>query len=570
MVTALIVIIIIVLVVLLVLYFLQRHYSQEYAAQSHARDVLVDKGLASRLKAVSAMQLSGESHRQFTELQKAYDDSVKDQLDDISDLLGEAPALLRGWKLPTVAQNLHDCGDLINATSAAVQSIDKGLAKIEQDAKANRAAIDRLQSTYHHMAADLEDNSFKYGPTDDQLKSRFDKIQAKFRQFTKLTREGDQDAAAELLKEVKKDTADLEQVMKRVPDLYKPLATEFQAQVRELRSGYQTLSNQHYHFKGGDLTPQIDQVANRIQRNTTALTALKLDQVAKENQAIAKAIDGLYAVMQAEIDARPQVAKRMPVIEKFIGHAQHQQDELVREIDRLGTSYTFTKGELETSRQLTEQLRSLSEQFDQDQKAIAAQTAVESEVLAHLQEDDKNLKQIEAQQGKLNDSLATMQEDEQKARHALARFSAELRTTKRRVESLNLPGLPKKYMDSFYLVSDELNKLIKAIDEPRINMDDITKQLIIVQSDLESLQERTNDIHDSAELTERLLQYSNRLVEDHPEIEQAQQKSQSLYDKYQYDAALETIATALEDAEPGSYKRLENSYYRTAKEHDQI
>lgn len=570
MITALIVIIVIVLVVLLALYFLQRHYSQEYVAQSHARDELVDKNLASRLKAVSTMQLSGESHRQFEALQKTYNDSVKDQLEDVSDLLDEVPALIKGWKLPTVSQNLHDCDDLLNAISAAVKQVDTGLTKIEQDAKANRAAIDHLQTTYHQMAADLYDNAFKYGPTDDQLKSRFDKLQDKFKHFTQLTRDGDQDAAAELLKEVRKDTTDLQAVMKRVPDLYKPLATEYQTQVKELRSGYQTLTNQHYHFKGGDLTPQIDAVANRIQRNTTALTALKLDQVEKENAAIAKTIDGLYATMQAEIDARPRVAKQMPVIEKFIDHAEHQQEELVREIDRLSDSYTFTKHELETSRQLTEQLRSIHEQFDQDQKTMAAQSAIESEVLARLQEDDKNLKQIETQQGSLNDSLAAMQEDEQKARHALAKFSSELRATKRRVESLNLPGLPKKYLDSFYLVSDELNKLIKAIDQPRINMDDITKQLIIVQSDLESLQERTNDIHDSAELTERLLQYSNRLVEQHPEIEKAQQKSQELYQKYQYDAALENIATALEDAEPGSYKRLENSYYQTAKEHDQI
>lgn len=570
MVTALIVIIVIVLVVLLALYFLQRHYSTEYAQQAHARDELMDKGLDQRIKAVSAMQLSGESHRQFEELQKTYNDSVKDQLKDISDLLAEVPDLIKSWKLPTVSEDLHDCGDLIDATAEAVKNVDSGLNKIEQDAKANRAAIDHLQSTYHHMAADLDDNAFKYGPTDDQLKSKYDDIQKDYRKFAKLTNGGDQDAAAELLKEIRKETADLESMMKRIPDLYKPLATEFQTQIKELRSGYQTLTNQHYNFKGSDLTKKIDEVANRVQRNTTALTALKLDEVEKENKDISKTIDELYGTMQDEIDARPQVQKRLPVINKFIQHAQTQQDELVKEIDRLSESYTFTKHELENSRQLTEQLRTINEQFQADEKALQDHTAVESEVLDHLKEDDKNLRQIETQQGKLNDSLATMQEDERKARNALAKFSSELRATKRRVESLNLPGLPKRYMDSFYLVSDELNKLVNAINQPRINMDDITKQLIIVQSDLENLQEHTDDIRDSAELTERLLQYSNRLVADHPEIEKAQQKAQAQYDKYDYDASLETIATALEDAEPGSYKRLENSYYKTAKAEDQL
>lgn len=570
MVTSLIVLIVIVLVVLLALYFLQRHYSTTYEEQRRAREAMVGKHLEKRLQAISEMQLSGESHRQFVEIQKSYNDLVKGQLQDITDLLAGVPDLLKSWKLPTLSRDLHDSSDLIATTEEAVQAVEKGLNKIEQDAKTNRAAIDHLQATYRQMAADLDDNAFKYGPTDDRLKDDFGKIQADYRKFTQLTRDGDQDAAAELLKDVQKKTAELQKTMKRVPDLYKPLATEFQTQLKELRSGYQTLTNQHYNFQGGDLTPKIDQVASRVQRNTTSLTTLKLDEVDKENQAIAKAIDDLYATMQKEIDARPQIQKHQEKIGQFIQHAQTQQDELVKEIDRLSESYTFTKHELETSRQLTEQLRTLNEQYQADSAALKGQTAIESQVLDHLKEDDTNLRQIEIQQGKLNDSLAAMQEDEKKARHALANFSSELRATKRRVESLHLPGLPKRYMDSFYLVSDELSKLIKAIDQPRINMDDITKQLIIVQSDLESLQERTNDIRDSAELTERLLQYSNRLLADHPEIEKAQKDSQAEYAKYNYDAALEKIATALEDAEPGSYKRLENSYYATAKAEDQL
>ena len=93
-------------------------------------------------------------------------------------------------------------------------------------------------------------------------------------------------------------------------------------------------------------------------------------------------------------------------------------------------------------------------------------------------------------------------------------------------------------------------------------MEDITKQLLIVQSDLETLEEKTNDVKDSAQLAERLLQYANRLREDNVEVEVAVQKAQKLFDEsYDYSASLETIATVLDKVEPGSYKRLEDNYY---------
>ena len=95
-------------------------------------------------------------------------------------------------------------------------------------------------------------------------------------------------------------------------------------------------------------------------------------------------------------------------------------------------------------------------------------------------------------------------------------------------------------------------------------MDEVTKQLIIVESDLKTLRDKTNDVRDSAELTERLQQYANRLA-DNKKIAAAAAKSRQQFENYNYTASLETIATALEEVEPGSYKRIEDSYYAELK-----
>ncbi len=148
----------------------------------------------------------------------------------------------------------------------------------------------------------------------------------------------------------------------------------------------------------------------------------------------------------------------------------------------------------------------------------------------------------------------------------LLRFASEIHVIKRQVESLNLPGLPKTYLDYFFVVSDEIKKLDTDINRIKINMEEITKQLLIVQSDLETLQEKTNDLKDSARLAERLLQYANRFREQYAEVDAAVKKAQSLFnDSYDYAASLETIATVLDKVEPGSYKKLEDGYYKQSE-----
>ena len=96
-------------------------------------------------------------------------------------------------------------------------------------------------------------------------------------------------------------------------------------------------------------------------------------------------------------------------------------------------------------------------------------------------------------------------------------------------------------------------------------MEDITKQLLIVQDDLETLQEKTDDLRDSAELTERLIQYANRLSIDHEEINDAIAQAQNEFNRHNYPGSLEILEKAVEKVEPGSYKRMEQRYYTELK-----
>ena len=209
---------------------------------------------------------------------------------------------------------------------------------------------------------------------------------------------------------------------------------------------------------------------------------------------------------------------------------------------------------------MNEQIINIKKEYEDDREAIKNHTAIYSQVLARQSKNDQSLTEIEKQQAKINDEVAKLKGDQQRAEQMLQKYSTRLRTTRRQVERLNLPGLPKDYLNYFFGVSDEIKRLADELQKYKVNMDEVTKQLIIVESDLETLGEKTSDIYDSVELTERLQQYANRFS-DNQKIVTAAAKSQEEFNKFNYTASLETIATALEEVEPGSYKRIEDSYY---------
>ena len=97
-------------------------------------------------------------------------------------------------------------------------------------------------------------------------------------------------------------------------------------------------------------------------------------------------------------------------------------------------------------------------------------------------------------------------------------------------------------------------------------MDEIKKMADFIEDDIEHLLDKTEEIVDTALLTEYMTQYANRYRQSTPQIASATQKSFKLFNQeYNYREALETISTALEEVEPGAYKKVETMYFNEIK-----
>lgn len=523
---------------------------------------LVELHVEQELQSGLKMSLTGESLEEFKQLQTNFDQIRNEQFKAIDELADNIAREIKGINVIKTQSDVKMLDNLVNVAQHDVTQTRETLNDFKKIDQKHRQAVSKLEKKYQELRKQLLSQNFKFGDSIDNLEDELSKLEDEFDKFSTLTTNGDHASAKEILATLEVNTNHLESLISVIPGLYKKLQSDYADQLAELKAGYTKLVGDDFNFNDGNIETQIANVETQRVAVLGKLADLDVDAVTKADETIERQIDHLYELMQTEIDARPQVTEIMPQVSKFIIHAQNQNHELMLELDRLGQNYTLDHGELETARGLGEQIRQLEKDYQNDLNAIEAKQAVDSDILARQQEALVQLEQIEKQQTEINDSVSGLQNDERRAKETLRQFAIDIHGIKRHIEGLNLPGLPKAYLEYFFVVSDEIKKLDSDINKIKINMEDITKQLLIVQSDLETLEEQTNDVKDSAQLAERLLQYANRLRENNAEVEAAVQKAQKLFDEdYDYSASLETIATVLDKVEPGSYKRLEDNYY---------
>lgn len=522
---------------------------------------LEEARLARRLDDASLADLMGESLKVFTALQDDYLKKVAPAVDDANEQLEEVSNNLNGLNVFTVTGQLNQVRELVEEAEQQQKRVVDRLQKADQKEEEQKKATATMGEQLGDFQKKLDDTAYQYGDAIRPLRSQLADLQEQFTRFNEIAAKGDHEAAAEILTDLKEKEAHFTKLAEEIPELYKPLFTTFPDQISELREGYRKLVANHYRFPVNNLDDQIEGLEAQRQTALDHIAALSLAPVRVANKSLEEKIDHLYDVMQTEMDARPQVERLVGVVGDHLDHARQQNRELMAELDRLSESYTLNHDEIAHTRELEEQLKQIQKEYEKDQVAVNSQAAVASQVLERFMEDEKVLTAIETQQKEINDGVADLSEDEQRARKALQRFVTTVRATKRHVETLNLPGLPQDYLDFFFLVSDEISHLAKYMNKQRIDMEAITKELLKVQGDVSELIDRTNKVRDSAELTAHLMQYGLRFADDNQEIDAAITEAQKLYDRYEYEQSLETIGAALEKAEPGSFKRLEDNYY---------
>ncbi|GAX09189.1 septation ring formation regulator EzrA [Secundilactobacillus silagincola] len=528
------------------------------------REELTIDELSDSVDQVRAMSLTGKTLKDVEQLATDFGDLKENRLPRLKQQVNDAINSAKQYHVMAAQQEAKKATASLEVAQQAIKQVQDQVSELKKIDAQHKQAVKTLEARYQSLRKTLLAKNFMYGDAIDGLETQLGKLEDDNDHFREVTSKGDHQEAAKLLEQLQTDTDHLDEMLKAIPPLVTNLETEFPTQVKELTQGESELSAQGYKFPVADLRDQIAALPAEINQSKTQLAKLNIDAVKQADTALSTKIDHFYDLMQKEMVAKTKVTPNLDYLSKFISHAQNQNSLLMKELERLNHNYTLDHHELETTREFTEQLRNIETAYQRDMENIHSNDAVYTEVEAHQTRQIHDLTQIEKQQQEINDSVAGLAKEEEQANQNLQQFEFKLHSIRREVENLNLPGVAKSYLDYYQVVSDEIDKLTDDMNQVQINMEDITKQLIMIQSDLDILTEKTNDLIDSAQLAEQLIQYANRYRMTHEEVATASQEAQRLFDEdYDYPKSLETIATVLDEVEPGSYKRLEDRYYKT-------
>ncbi len=533
-------------------------------ALEERKDDLFNLPVNEEVEAVKNLHLIGQSQVSFREWNQKWVDISLNSFADIENHIFEAEAFNNSFRFISAKNAIESIESQIDLIEEDIAAIRLGLKDLKEQEVKNTGRVKHALDLFDNLQDSVRENADSFGETLPELEKQLKNIEVEFSEFVMLNSSGDPIEASEILDKTEEHMIALNQIMDRIPGLIEKVNKTLPEQLEDLESGYRKLIDQNYLFTEQNIESSFQDIRVAIRENTALIVSFDLDAAEEANQEVQEEIDRLYQVFTSEIEAHKATVKLSKTLPKFLEHNAQNTKNLLEETERLNKSYTLADSKLSRIQQLSKRMTSVETVINDSLEDIENPEVAYTILQERLEHSMATLKEMEEEQLVLADYLQSQEVSETNARKKANQYINQLHTLKRYMEKRNLPGIPDRFLNTFFRASDHVEALLAELDYKRINIEIINRLLESATFDMNELEEIAYDIVQHATLTEQLLQYSNRYRSFDTSVQKAFNRALAIFEKeYDYEAAFEEISFALETVEPGVTERFVHSYEKT-------
>ena len=562
-------IIILVVVVYGIIYYFKMQLKSQITQLKERRDAMMNISVSDQFFLLKNMSLSGQTKRKYESLNAEWQTLTNFQFTEIESALVSAEQFAEQINFVKTKRSVDQVTELLEETEQQVQNLSgelSELVKIEQD---NNTQNEVLLERYNTARKNILNHSFDYGPAIETLEKNLQYIELNFTKYSESMLNGDYLEAHDVLKTIDSDMTSLEEILEKIPSMYEQIKEQYEADIEDLRTGYQRMVENRFNFEGLDILEKIDEIQEKLDGAKTSIKSADLSEARTMMDKAERDINSLYDLMEEEHNAKAYVVKNLQQLRTKLESVADEGRYAAIEVDRIAQSYILHENEEERIAGLTGRIQQEFVKFRDLEQEIESDSVVYTAMKEVIKKIRKRIEEIEDGIQHVVEGISSLPVSEREAKKSLDTYELDLRNIKRRVEKSHLPGLSEDFYALFYNVTDQIEYLAQQLNRVRIDMHEINDLEKDLASELEVLEELTDDIVDSANLTEYMIQQSNRYRYDFPEIDQAIREAQYLFhEEYRYSDSLAIIEKALRRVDQEAPTQVRRMYHQEKQRRD--
>ncbi|MEK5390449.1 septation ring formation regulator EzrA [Margalitia sp. FSL K6-0131] len=551
-------IIVLVLILLVIGFIIRKKYYKEIDKLEAWKIDIMNRPVLDELGKVKQLNMTGQTEEKFERWRKSWDEIVAVRLPDVEDYLFDIEEYTDRYRFKKAKSEQAKIEKVLQDIEENIETILSELSELIGSEEKNKVEIEELQQKYKSIKKHLLIHRHTYGKSIKQLENKLEEIAEGLQKFEELTTNGDYLEARELVIGLTSGMEEFEEKVEKLPDLLTEIETVLPSQVNEIEEGYKEMSEQGFILEHLQLEKEIEQLRKTLVTYSSFLEKTEIAEVEKGVQEIKEKIEILYDLLEKEVHAKHYIHQHQNSIINIFDKLKEANQKIKAETEIVQESYQLLEGEQQIPVNFEKELSQLMKRYEM----LEARLRDENSAYTLLSEDLKEIKdlmeKIEKEQQEFTEHLQTLRKDELEAREKVQDLKRKITEMKRNISKSNVPGLPNDYQSVLEQAMEHIQDVFASLNEKPLNIISVQQHLNNAVDTVDHLSGKTEDLIESVVLAEKVIQYGNRYRARYPKVAIGLQHAEEAFRSFDYRAALEEAATAVEEVEPGALKHIES------------
>lgn len=549
--------VIILLAITIIGFMFRKKHLAEIERLEQLKLQIQNKPILEELTKVKQLNLNGQTEEMFERWRNVWTEIMDVHIPKIDAALYDAEEAINRFRFSKASKLEQDTEVKIDNVDQQMNSILVELEELIGSEEKNRSEIDLIQEKYVRARKNLLAHQQTYGAAGEPLEKKLESFIPLFDEYEKLTDEGNYLKAREIVINLSAEGEETFLLVDDIPPLLADVEKKIPSYISELRQGKAEMEENSYYLGHLELTLQLDEIEEELVTIKEDIANLEIVQSKMAIEKIKDRIDSFYELLEKEVEAKHYVDDYCIETERHLEVVARDTQEMDEECRYVQHSYKISESEAAIPKSCKDKMEQLATRFEllvsrlkEDQSAYSSL----QEELIHIRED---LSIVDSTQIDFMTALKGLRIDENNARAKVEELKRKLQETDRLLHKANIPGIPEDMDVRLEEAEEHLFVTIQTLREIPLNIK-------LVDNYLEQAEKSINEGHDKAVemvenvlLIERIIQYGNRYRKSNLQLDAKLEEAEESFRQLRYTKALEEAATAVENFEPGSMKRIE-------------
>ena len=549
-------------------FFVKKKYYTQIDKLEARKIETMNRPVMDEVSKIKQLQMEGEAEEYFERWRSTWDEVVAVELPNVEELLYDAEEYVDKYRFKKAKMLFETIETTLDEADRKIDEMLLELGKIVESEQKNREEIAEVREIHKNLKKEILARRHAFGKASELLEKSIDKVKEDIEEFEAETLAGNYITAREIVVKMKEELGILQEKMENIPILLNECLHVIPSQFKELRNGVQDMRKEDYQLDHLDIESVIENLEERLQTYVELIEKTEIEEVHEGIEEIKEQLDTYYDLLENEVTAKQFVLTNRHELKESLEKVESFNTELVNEVEEVKLSYHLSEEDETIINEMTEKIETIRKTavflIDQDKIKESAFSVVKEKmetILADLSEIEKN-------QQDMKEMLHTLRKDEHEAREKIVILKRKIQNASRLVKRSNVPGIPQEIASYFDEARSAIKDCFTYLDETPLNMQMIRQSLSSAEEKVNNLYDQVVEMIENVYFIEKIIQYGNRYRSRNDNVQLRLTIAEDAFRSFDYDKALEEAAAAVEEAEPGAIKRIEELINEELKDKD--